>query len=51
MHGMQQQPHVTNIATKTAIETTMDIISAFHLPSALSSHCPTGLHLHLHLCI
>ncbi len=43
IHGMQQHPQVTSIATKTAIETKMDSISAFHLPSALSSHCPTGL--------
>ncbi len=40
IHGIQQHPQVTSIATKTAIEIRMDSIGAFHLPNALSSHYP-----------
>lgn len=51
MQGMQQHPHVTKIAMKTAMKTSIDMMTPFQAPNVLLNQSSTGLSIPEWLCI
>ncbi|MEQ2237104.1 hypothetical protein ILYODFUR_019596 [Ilyodon furcidens] len=51
MHGTQQQPQVTIMAAKIAIEIINDMTKPFHLPNISVNHCSNALSIPECSCI